>query len=97
MSDDEKMIQIGSWSIGIVLFLTAILQVAFRTQNRQMNQIKRDIVKTQQQIAVAEAKFASLVSPENLRSMVDTVEVKSEVVSFNKSVAIDSLPNREKM
>ena len=94
MSDDEKMFQIGVCSVWAVLFLSVILQVAFRTQNRQINQIRRDIVKTQQQVAVAEASYASLVSPENLRSMVVTIEPKSEVVSFNKSVAIENLPDR---
>ena len=94
MSDDEKMFQIGVCSVWAVLFLSVILQVAFRTQNRQINQIRRDIVKTQQQVAVAEARYASLVSPENLRSMVVTIEPKSEVVSFNKSVAIENLPDR---
>ena len=43
---------------------------------------------------MAEARYASLVSPENLRSMVVTIEPKSEVVSFNKSVAIENLPDR---
>lgn len=95
MSDDEKMFNIGAWAVGIMLFLTVILQVSFRTQNRQINQIKRSIVKTQQQIAVNEAKFASLVSPENLRNMVVMIDPGAEVVSFNKSVTIDNLPDRD--
>ena len=94
MSDDEKIYKIGVGSVWIVLFLTVVLQVAFRTQNRQINQTRRDIVKTQQQIAVDEAKYASLVSPENLRNMVVMIEPKSEVVSFNKTVAVENLPNR---
>ena len=58
MQDDEKMFQIGVWSVGVVLLMSVILQVAFRTQNRQLNRVRREIVTTQQQIAVAEANFA---------------------------------------
>ena len=94
MTDDEKMFQIGVFAVWVALFLSVILQVAFRTQNRQINQIRRDIVKIQQQVAVTEARYASLVSPENLRNMVIMIEPKSEVVSFNKSVEIDNLPDR---
>lgn len=94
MTDDEKMFKIGVFAVWTVLFLSVILQVAFRTQNRQINQIRRNIVKTQQQVAVTEARYASLVSPENLRNMVVMIEPKSEVVSFNKSVEIDNLPDR---
>ena len=48
MNDDEKMFQIGVWSLCVVLFLTVLLQVAFRTQDRQVRSVRNDIVKTQQ-------------------------------------------------
>lgn len=95
MSDDEKMLHIGYWSIGVVFFLTVVLSAMSRTQNREINHIRRSIVKTQQEIALAEAQFASYVRPESLRNMVVTIQPKSEVVSFNKSVAIENLENRE--
>ena len=95
MSDDEKMLHIGYWSIGIVFFLTVVLSAMSRTQNREINHVRRSIVKTQQEIALAEAQFASYVRPESLRNMVVTIQPKSEVVSFNKSVAIENLKNRE--
>lgn len=95
MSDDEKMLHIGYWSIGIVFFLTVVLSAMSRTQNREINHVRRSIVKTQQEIALAEAQFASYVRPESLRNMVVTIQPKSEVVSFNKSVAIENLENRE--
>lgn len=95
MSDDEKMLHIGYWSIGVVFFLTVVLGAMSRTQNREINHIRRSIVKTQQEIALAEAQFASYVRPESLRNMVVTIQPKSEVVSFNKSVAIENLENRE--
>ena len=95
MHDDEKMFHIGAWSIGIVMMLSVTLQVGFRTQNRQINRVRRDIVETQQKISVAEANFASLVRPEVLRNMVVSILPKVEGISFQKSVTIDDLPNRE--
>jgi hypothetical protein len=95
MSDDEKMLHIGYWSIGTVFFLTVLLGAMSRTQNREINHVRRNIVKTQQEIALAESQFASYVRPESLRNMVVTIEPKSEVVSFTKSVAIENLANRE--
>ena len=97
MRDDEKMFQIGIWSMGIVLLMTVILQVAFRTQNRQMNRTRREIVQTQQKIAVAEANFASYGRPEILRNLVVSVEPKSEAIGFNKFVTINDLPLRDEI
>ena len=95
MQDDEKMFQIGVWSLGVVLLITVTLQVAFRTQNRQINRVHREIVQTQQKIAVAEANFASYVRPEILRNLVVSIVPKSEAISFNKSVSISDLKPRE--
>lgn len=97
MQDDEKMFQIGVWSVGIVLMATVVLQVAFRTQNRQLNRVRREIVETQQQIAVAEANFASYVRPEILRNLVVSIAPRSEVVSFNKSIAINEIGFKEEL
>lgn len=94
MSDDKKMFQIGSWSLGIVVMLLLVFQVCFRTQLGQLNRVRRDIVKTQQNIAVAEANFASYVRPESLRNMVMMIVPKAEVISFQKAIAIESLENR---
>mgnify|MGYP003295605462 CR=1 FL=1 len=95
MNDDEKMFQIGAWSLGIVLLLSVVLQVSFRTQYRQINRVRRDIVQTQQKVAVVQAAFASYVRPENLRNMVDIVAPKSEVISFNKLISIADLKEKE--
>lgn len=97
MQDDEKMLQFGVWAIGVVLLATVVLQVAFRTQNRQINRVRRQIVETQQQIAVAEAGFASLVRPEVLRNMVVSIAPKAEVISFNKSVSVNELAIKESL
>lgn len=95
MNEDEKMFQIGMWSLAAVLLLTIGLQVCYRTQNRARNNVRAEIVRTQQEIAVAQANFASYVRPEILRNLVVSVAPKSEVISFHKSVAIDDLPDRK--
>ena len=94
MHDDEEMFHIGAWAFGLALMISVVLQVAYRTQDRQLNRVRRDIVKTQQNIAVAEANFASYVRPESLRNMVMMIVPKAEVVSFQKAIAIESLENR---
>lgn len=91
MREDEKMYRIGKVAIGAVFILTAGLQVCYRTQNRALDNVRREIVRTQQEIAMAEANFASYVRPEILRSMVMTVAPQSESISFNKTVAIGQL------
>lgn len=95
MRDDEKMLHIGVWSLGAVLMISVMLQVCFRTQNRQINRVRRDIVETQQKIAVAQANFSSLVRPEVLRNMVVSILPKVEGIGFQKSVAVDELKNRD--
>ncbi len=94
MSDDEKMFQIGLWSLGVVLLLASCLQVCYRTQNRVRNRIRAEIVEVQQEYAANQANFASYVRPEILRNLVVSIAPKAEVISFNKSVTIDQLPMR---
>lgn len=95
MSEDQKMFQIGAWALGIVFVLMIGLQVGYRTQRRSINRVAAEIVKTQQEIAVAQANFASFVRPEVLRNSVLMVAPKSEAVSFHKSVLISQLPDKK--
>ena len=95
MSDDEKMYKIGVWSLCVMLFLTVVLQVAFRTQDRQIKNIRHNIIKTQQQIAVKQAEFASLISLESLRNIVSMSPQKKEIVNYAKTVDISDLKDRE--
>ena len=95
MSDDEKMLKIGLTAFFVVLIMTMVLQVCYRTQYRQINLVRKQIVQTQQDIAVAEAQFASFVRPEILRNMVLAVTPKAEVVSFQKSIAIRDIPDKK--
>lgn len=95
MDEDKKMFQIGSWAVVLVFFIAIGLQVGYRTQGRALDDVRNKIVKTQQQIAVAQANFASFVRPEVLRNSVITVAPKSEIVGFNKFVKINELPDRK--
>lgn len=95
MNEDEKMF---NWGIGLamaVLMLTAVLQVCYRVQDKTRARVRADIVRTQQETAVAAANFASFVRPEILRNLVTSIYPKTEVIGFNKSISIDDLPTRE--
>lgn len=94
MNEDERMFQIGIWSLGAIFVLTTALQVCYRTQNRARDRVRAEIVQTQQTIAARQANFASYVRPEILRNLVVSVTPNAEVISFHKSVSIDDLSMR---
>ncbi len=94
MNEDERMFQIGVWSLGAIFVLTTALQVCYRTQNRARDRVRAEIVQTQQTIAARQANFASYVRPEILRNLVVSINPKAEVISFHKSTTIDELPMR---
>ncbi|HNY25057.1 MAG TPA: hypothetical protein PKJ33_00710 [Alphaproteobacteria bacterium] len=91
MNEDERMFKLGLAMAMSVLMLTAALQVCYRTQNRARTQVNKEIVKTQQDIAIADASFSAYVGNDILRNMVVRVYPRSEPISFNKSVAIEDL------
>ena len=95
MNEDEKMFQLGIWTLIIVAVLTVILQVCYRTQNRVLNRVRADVIQTKQNIAVAETDFAAYVRPEILGSVVKLVNPKSETVGFQKNISINDLPERK--
>ena len=95
MNEDEKMFQIGVWSLIIMAVLTVILQVCYRTQNRVLNRVRADIVQTKQNIAIAETDFAAYVRPEILGSVVKLINPKAETVGFQKNISINELPERK--
>lgn len=95
MNEDEKMFHIGFVAVVLVLMVTSVLQVCYRNQNKIRNRVRADIVKTQQETAVAAANFASYVRPEILRNLVISIYPKAEVIGFNKTVGIEQLQARE--
>lgn len=95
MNEEEKMFRIGSVMLIMVIALTVALQVCYRTQNRERRHVREKIRDTQQDIALAQADFASRVRPESIRKLIDKSGLgKVEAVSFNKSVEIQELPDR---
>ena len=95
MRESEIMFRVGWISIAVVAMLLSTLQVCYDTQNDERNRVRAAIVDSQQEIAVAQANFASYVRPEILRNLVVSISPDAEVVSFHKSVDINDLPNRE--
>ena len=95
MNYDKKMLRIGMWTLGGALLISVMLQVGFRTQSRQINRARREIVQSQQKIAVAEANFAANVRPEVLRNLVLGLEPKAVAIGFNKAVDVNELENKE--
>ena len=95
MNEDEKMFQIGVWSLVIVAVCTVMLQVCYRTQNRVLMRVRADIIQTKQSIAVAETDFAAYLRPEVLGSVVKLINPRAEIVGFQKNVSINDLPERK--
>ncbi len=95
MGESKKMFHIGFGAICLMLMLSAVLQVCYRTQTRARNRVRNQIVQTQQDIAVAQADFASYVRPEILRNLVTSVYPNAEVVSFHKYVSVYDLPVKQ--
>ena len=95
MGEDEKMFHIGIWALCGVLFLSVGLQVCYRTQNRTRNHVRAEIVRTQQEIADAATRFEGYKRPEVLRNLVGGVVPRAAAIGYQKTVTIDSLPDRE--
>ncbi|MBP5485330.1 MAG: hypothetical protein J6Y07_01340 [Alphaproteobacteria bacterium] len=95
MNEEEKMFRIGSAMLVLVIALTVALQVCYRTQNSERRHVREKIREAQQDVALAQADFAELVRPENLRNSIEISGLSGvEAVSFNKSVEIQELPNK---
>lgn len=95
MNDDEKMFQIGAWALGVVLLMSVVLQVCFRTQGRQINRIGREREAIQAETAVADVQFETLTNAEFLGSVVTIINPHAEDVSFSKFISVEDLPDRE--
>ena len=91
MGEDEKMLKIGTWALLGVLFLTVILQVCYRTQNRTRKMIKNEIINIQRQTTQEQARFESFARPEFLRDKVVMINPKSETVGYSKNISINDL------
>ena len=95
MNEEEKMFKIGVCSLVGVIFLIVGLQVCYRTQHKSLKFTYDEIVKTQQQIAVEQAKFESMTNSEYLLGMLTTINPHVEIIGFRKYIEIDDLPSRK--
>ena len=95
MNEEQKMFKIGVCSLVGVVFLIVGLQVCYRTQHKSLKYTYDEIVKTQQQIAVAQAKFESMTNSEYLLGMVTTFNPNVEIIGFRKYTTIEDLPLRK--
>lgn len=95
MYEEQKMFKIGVWSLVGVMFLIVGLQVCYRTQHKSLKYTHDEIVKTQQQIAVAQAKFESMTNSGVLLSAVSMVNLHVEIIGFRKYTTIEDLPLRK--
>jgi hypothetical protein len=96
MNEEQKMFRIGVWSLVGIIFVIVGLQVCYRTQHKSLKFTHDEIVKTQQQIAVEQAKFESMTNSEYLRGMVTAVNPHVEIIGFRKYAEIEDLPLRKK-
>ncbi len=92
MRDDEKMYNIG-WAMLIGIgFIISFLQVAYRVQNTNLDEVRRNMENTRHEYDIAKTRFSALSSADSLRGSVIGVNPKAETVSFSKTVHIDSIP-----
>ena len=91
MPDDEKMFNIGVGLIFGVVCLTALLQVCYREQNRDIKYVRNAIENTEHDLEIAQTRFSSLSSADSLRNSVVMMNPKAETVSFNKTIHIDEI------
>ena len=95
MGDDEKMLKIGTWALCGVLFLTVVLQVCYRTQNRTRKMINREVVNIQHQTTIEQGRFEAFTRPEFLMVKVVTINPKAETVGYSKNISVNDLGYRK--
>ena len=91
LRDDEKMFQWGFGMFAFAFVLIAVLQVAFRTQERARNRVRAEFVQAQQDFAEKQTAFSALVRPEVLRGTVAEMYPKFEAIGFKKNININEI------
>ena len=92
MRDDEKMFNVGIVMLTGVAFLTVFLQVCYRVQNINLNEVRRNMDDTRHEYDIAKTRFSALSSADSLRGSVVGVNPNAEIVSYSKTVHINSIP-----
>ena len=94
MREDELMFH---WGIGLAVaavVLSAVMQVAYRTQDKARARTRAEIVRTQQDIAEEQTRFSALVRPEVLRSVVIEMYPKFQPLGFGKTISAGDIEKR---
>ena len=95
MGESKKMWYIGLWAICLVLMLSAVLQVCYRTQRKMRNRVRNEIVQVQQDINAAETDLSSYERSEILGNLVISVYPESEIIGYHKMISVQDLPTRK--
>ena len=92
MRDDEKMFNIGTIMLVGVIFLIVFLQVCYRVQNSNLQDVRRNMENTRHEYDIARTRFSGLSSADSLRNSVVGTNPKAEVVAYSKTVHINDIP-----
>lgn len=95
MTEDEKMFKIGVGALICCFCIMIGLQVCYRIQHRTLNYTNSEIIKTQQQYALLQAKFESMTNAEYLRDNIRAVVPNAEIIGFKKYTTVQDLPLRQ--
>ncbi len=91
MREDEKVFNIGIGAAIVVVVLTAVLQVCYRTQDKARNRVRSNIVQIQKDLAESDALFSSLVRPEILRGLENSMYPNFVPIGFNKTISVTDI------
>lgn len=97
MKDDERIFRLGISMVVAMFVIGVSLQVFFRAQSRQLARTNASIVRVQQETAQAQARLATLVRPEILRSLISEIYPKFESIGFKKNINVTDIPIIEDM
>ena len=95
MRDDEKMFNLGLFTMLTVVGLIVFLQVCYRVQNENLAAVRNSLDNTRHEYSLAETRFSKLSSGDYLRSSVTGMNPTAATVSFSKTVHIDSIKMEE--
>ena len=95
MRDDEKMFNLGLFTMLTVVGLIVFLQVCYRVQNENLAAVRNSLDNTRHEYSLAETRFSKLSSGDYLRSSVTGTNPTVETVSFSKTIHIDNIKMEE--
>ena len=92
MRDDDKMFNIGAIMLMGMVFLIVFLQVCYRVQNSNLEDVRRKMSDVRHEYNIADTRFSALKSADSLRGSVIGINPKAQTVAFSKTVHIEDIP-----